>query len=61
MSETIGKTTVDELARQRLERSRAIARAGGVGAALESGALPRCVDVTLSEAVVLGLLRQDVR
>ena len=42
-------------------RARAIHAAGGLQAALESGALPKLVEVTLSEALVLGLLRQGVR
>ena len=42
-------------------RARAIADSGGLEKAIESGALPARVDVTLSEAVVLGLLRQGVR
>jgi len=45
----------------RSERARAIAAAGGIDRALDAGALPTRVDVTLSEAVVLGLLRQSVR
>lgn len=42
-------------------RAESIARAGGLEQALLSGALPRFQDVTLSEAVVLGLLRQGVQ
>ncbi len=45
----------------RTDRAQTIAAAGGIEQALASGALPRQVDVTLSEAIVLGLLRQDVR
>ncbi len=45
----------------RCRRARAIAEAGGFEAALASGALPRRADVTLSEAIVLGLVRQNVR
>ncbi|MFL6663020.1 MAG: thiamine pyrophosphate-dependent enzyme [Rhizobacter sp.] len=41
-------------------RAEAIARAGGLAAALEQGLLPRSLDLTLSEAVVLGLLKQGV-
>jgi 3D-(3,5/4)-trihydroxycyclohexane-1,2-dione acylhydrolase (decyclizing) len=41
-------------------RARAIAKAGGLVAAIESGALARIVDTTLSEALVLGLLKQGV-
>ncbi|MBM3526133.1 MAG: thiamine pyrophosphate-binding protein, partial [Alphaproteobacteria bacterium] len=42
-------------------RARAVAAAGGLDAALASGALPRLCDLTVSEAIVLGLLRQGVR
>lgn len=38
-----------------------IARAGGLNEALTQGALSRRIDLTLSEAIVLGLLRQGVR
>jgi 3D-(3,5/4)-trihydroxycyclohexane-1,2-dione acylhydrolase (decyclizing) len=41
-------------------RAQAIAKAGGLAEALASGATPRLVEVTLSEALVLGLLRQGV-
>jgi len=49
------------MAQCRAARAAAVAAAGGLDAALACGALPRRVDLTLSEAVVLGLLRQDVR
>lgn len=42
-------------------RARAIAAAGGVEAALSAGALPRQVETTLVEGLVLGLLKQGVR
>src|SRR5499427_7386514 len=42
------------------ERARAISKAGGVEQALEKG-LPKLAEVTLSEALVLGLLKQGVR
>jgi 3D-(3,5/4)-trihydroxycyclohexane-1,2-dione acylhydrolase (decyclizing) len=42
-------------------RARAIASAGGVGEALVAGTLAPRVDVTLSEGVVIGLLKQGVR
>ena len=48
-------------AKERAERARVIARAGGIKTALEKGALPHFVDTSLSEALVLGLLLQDVR
>ena len=44
----------------RAQRAAAIAQSGGIAAALATGALPQHTDVTLSEAVVLGLLRQGV-
>ena len=42
-------------------RARAIASAGGLEAALDRGALPRQVETTLAEGLVLGLLKQGVR
>jgi 3D-(3,5/4)-trihydroxycyclohexane-1,2-dione acylhydrolase (decyclizing) len=50
-----------ELTSQRIERARAIADAGSIEKAVESGLFPRRVDLTLSEALVLGLIRQGVR
>ncbi len=44
----------------RAARAAAIAAAGGIERALAAGALPRRLDLTLSEALVLGLLRQGV-
>jgi 3D-(3,5/4)-trihydroxycyclohexane-1,2-dione acylhydrolase (decyclizing) len=41
-------------------RAKAIAASGGLRQALASGALPRQLNVTLSEALVLGLLKQGV-
>ncbi|TXL70908.1 thiamine pyrophosphate-binding protein [Vineibacter terrae] len=42
-------------------RARAIAQAGGVAAAIEAGLLADTVDCTVSEALVIGLLKQGVR
>ncbi|QFY62398.1 thiamine pyrophosphate-binding protein [Rhizobium grahamii] len=42
-------------------RARTIAKCGGINQALVSGMLPEILDLTLSEAMVLGLLRQGVR
>ena len=42
------------------ERARAIAAAGGLDAALAKG-MPKIIETTLSEALVLGLLKQGVR
>lgn len=41
-------------------RAQAIARSGGLQQALDAGALPRKLNVTLSEALVLGLLKQGI-
>ena len=41
-------------------RARAIKSAGGLDAAVAGGFLPKLVDATLSEALVLGLLKQGV-
>ena len=57
-SEQIDRNTVLS---ERTERAGAVAKAGGLEQALGSGALPRFQNITLSEAVVLGLLRQGVR
>ena len=49
------------LAGTRAGRAAAIAKAGGIESALGQGQLPQQIDLTLSEALVLGLLRQGVR
>ena len=41
-------------------RARAVRTAGGIDAAVAGGALPKLVDTTLSEGLVLGLLKQKV-
>jgi 3D-(3,5/4)-trihydroxycyclohexane-1,2-dione acylhydrolase (decyclizing) len=46
---------------RRGDRAQVVADSGGVDAALAAGTLPATADLTLSEALVLGLLRQDVR
>ncbi len=61
MPEHVEATAVAALAAARASRARGIARAGGLERALAEGALPRRIDTTVSEAVVLGLLRQEVR
>jgi len=45
---------------QRIERAAKIAQAGGIDALLQSGDFSRYQDITLAEALVLGLLRQRV-
>ena len=42
------------------DRATQIARAGGMDAALTEGVLPKFVDLTVAEGIVLGLLRQGV-
>ncbi len=61
MSENAPWTHSRPLAEARARRAQAIADAGGIEKALASGALPKVVDTTLSEAIILGLLRQEVR
>ncbi len=55
------KNTETALSREMRSRAQAIAKAGGLATALEVGAVPSIIDVSLSEALVLGLLRQGVR
>ncbi|MFH1007264.1 MAG: thiamine pyrophosphate-dependent enzyme [Candidatus Latescibacterota bacterium] len=50
-----------EMVTQRVKRAQILAAAGGIGPAMDSGALPHRADMSLSEAVVLGLLAQSVR
>jgi len=57
---TIHKRQSSALA-SRARRARAVAAAGSVEQALEAGSLPRFAELTLAEALVLGLLRQGVR
>ena len=45
----------------RLQRAEAFAAAGSLQQALASGVLPRFIDTTVSEALVLGLIAQGVR
>ncbi len=52
-------TVVTDIARG--ARARAIVEAGGVREALATGALPRKATISTAEAVVIGLLLQDVR
>jgi len=60
MRTTVSPDMQEEVTRARTARAQAIAAAGGIEQALASGALPRYIDTTLSEALVLGLLRQQV-
>jgi 3D-(3,5/4)-trihydroxycyclohexane-1,2-dione acylhydrolase (decyclizing) len=58
---TVSPAMQKGLTQERLKRAQAIAVAGSITYALASGTLPGRIDTTLSEAIVLGLLRQDVR
>ena len=51
---------VSVVANSRARRAGIIAKAGGIEKALQEGELPRQIDTTLSEALVLGLMLQDV-
>ncbi|MDD5647532.1 MAG: thiamine pyrophosphate-binding protein, partial [Dehalococcoidia bacterium] len=51
----------DQIATSRQERVAAIVKHGSLDAALTSAGYQRRHDLTLSEAIVLGLLRQEVR
>jgi 3D-(3,5/4)-trihydroxycyclohexane-1,2-dione acylhydrolase (decyclizing) len=50
----------DELIQIRMQRAQAIADVGGVDSARVSGVLPQFVDVSVSEALIMGLLLQGV-
>src|SRR3972149_6894 len=50
-----------DLRQQMRARAHAICAAGGIEAALGKDTFPKLVDTTLSEALVLGLLKQGVR
>ncbi len=50
-----------KLVAMRAERAEAIASAGDIEQAISAGTLPGRADMTLSEALVLGLLRQGVK
>ncbi len=51
----------NEIVSQRQNHAKAIAAAGGIEKALANGMLSKRISITLSEAVVLGLLRQGVK
>lgn len=56
----LDKSNTPDAAEQTRGRARAIRAAGSLAAALAGGSLPKLVDTTLSEALVLGLLKQGV-
>ena len=55
------RNTENENVRAMRERARTVAQAGGVEQALAKGIVPKLIECTLSEALVLGLLKQGVR
>jgi 3D-(3,5/4)-trihydroxycyclohexane-1,2-dione acylhydrolase (decyclizing) len=50
-----------EITKQRAQHAAVISRAGSLSAAIEQGILPKRLGLTLSEAIVLGLLQQGVK
>jgi 3D-(3,5/4)-trihydroxycyclohexane-1,2-dione acylhydrolase (decyclizing) len=54
-------TAANEIHQQRLQRARTISASGGLFSAISDGSLPTHIDVTVSEALLLGLLMQDVK
>ena len=61
MTNYSAKPPQDELTRQRVNRAALIAQADSISAAIEKELLPKRIGLTLSEALVLGLLRQNVK
>jgi 3D-(3,5/4)-trihydroxycyclohexane-1,2-dione acylhydrolase (decyclizing) len=59
--DVLTRANESESDRQMRARAAAVAKAGGVEQALAKGGLQKIVDITLSEALVLGLLKQGVR
>ena len=57
----MGSLDYSKIVERRKKQAQVIAEAGGIEKAIASGALPKYIDLTLSEAIVLGLLRQGVR
>ncbi len=56
----IQKTVEDEMVCPIRERARSIKQAGGLHEALQSGVMPKHIEVTLSEGLILGLLKQGI-
>lgn len=59
--EVMTRPTQNELTRQRMERAGRLAQTGSLSAARQQELLPRRAGLTLSEALVLGLLQQQVK
>ncbi len=52
---------IEALDNERLNRSKAIKQSGSIRQAIENGKLHQFTDITLSEAIILGLLNQKVK
>jgi len=61
MTQSVTPDTLEQVTEARTQHAQAIARAGGIDEALAQGSLPDHIDTTLSEGIILGLLRQGVR
>jgi 3D-(3,5/4)-trihydroxycyclohexane-1,2-dione acylhydrolase (decyclizing) len=55
------KPSYVEITKERAERAAMIASAGSLSTAIEQSMLPKRLGLTLSEALVLGMIRQDVK
>ena len=53
--------TREEVQARRMNHAQAISEVGGINEARQSGLLPKIIDTSVSEALVLGLILQDVR
>ena len=51
----------NKIVEERKERVRIIAETGGLDNAITKGLLPKYINLSLSEAIVMGLLKQDVK
>ncbi len=60
MSMTSILATRDQIAQDRLQRASQIAKAGGLAEARAAGALPKYVYLSVSEALIMGLMLQGV-
>jgi 3D-(3,5/4)-trihydroxycyclohexane-1,2-dione acylhydrolase (decyclizing) len=61
MTESQYEITTKDLAQIRLQRAFTIASAGSIQNAIEHGSLPTRIDITVSEAIILGLIKQGVK
>ena len=59
--EAMTRPTQNELTRQRMERAGRLAQSGSLSLARQQELLPRQAGLTLSKALVLGLLQQQVK